>query len=99
MSLTPTDLARIATLARLEMPAAQSERLRCQLNSFFDIVEQMRMVDTHGIESLAHPFATVQDVALRLRDDNASEPDQRELNQRSAPSVERGLYLVPRVIE
>jgi aspartyl-tRNA(Asn)/glutamyl-tRNA(Gln) amidotransferase subunit C len=39
------------------------------------------------------------DVVLRLRDDVASEPDQREANQRSAPAVERGLFLVPKVIE
>jgi aspartyl-tRNA(Asn)/glutamyl-tRNA(Gln) amidotransferase subunit C len=59
----------------------------------------MRAVDTTGIEPLAHPFATVQDVTLRLRDDQVSEPNQREANQRSAPAVENGLFLVPKVIE
>jgi Asp-tRNA(Asn)/Glu-tRNA(Gln) amidotransferase C subunit len=38
-------------------------------------------------------------LALRLREDQVSEPDQREANQRSAPAVERGLFLVPKVIE
>ena len=51
------------------------------------------------MEPLAHPVAAIQDVALRLRDDVVSEPDQREANQRSAPAVERGLFLVPKVIE
>jgi aspartyl-tRNA(Asn)/glutamyl-tRNA(Gln) amidotransferase subunit C len=41
----------------------------------------------------------VQDVQLRLREDVASEPNTREANQKSAPAVERGLFLVPRVIE
>lgn len=41
----------------------------------------------------------IQDVHLRLAADVASEPNQREANQRSAPAVERGLFLVPRVIE
>ena len=59
----------------------------------------MRSVDTTGIEPLAHPYATVQDVTLRLRDDQVSEPNQREANQRSAPAVENGLFLVPKVIE
>ena len=36
---------------------------------------------------------------LRLREDAASEPNGREANQRSAPAVERGLFLVPKVIE
>ena len=41
----------------------------------------------------------IEDVALRLRADVASEPDDREANQRSAPAVEDGFFLVPKVIE
>jgi len=70
-----------------------------QINGFFDIVEKMRAVDTAGVEPLAHPLDAVQEVALRLRDDVASEQIDREANQRSAPAVERGLFLVPKVIE
>ena len=99
MSLNSHDIARIANLARLELDPAQSERMLAQMNGFFAIVEQMRAVDTTGIEPLAHPVAAIGDIALRLREDVASEPDQREANQRSAPAVERGLFLVPKVIE
>lgn len=99
MSLTLNDIGRIAQLARLELDATQRERLLGQLNGFFDIVEQMKAVDTTGVEPLAHPTAVMQEVALRLRPDEVSEPDQREANQRSAPAVERGLFLVPKVIE
>ena len=59
----------------------------------------MRAVDTTGVEPLTHPVAAIQEVALRLREDVASEPDDRAANQRSAPAVERGLFLVPKVIE
>jgi aspartyl-tRNA(Asn)/glutamyl-tRNA(Gln) amidotransferase subunit C len=59
----------------------------------------MRAVDTAGLVPLAHPVDIMADMALRLRDDIASEPNQREANQRSAPAVESGLFLVPRVIE
>jgi len=99
MALNSQELDRIANLARLELQPAESERLLSQLNSFFDIVEQMRAVDTTGIEPLAHPVAAMQDITLRLRDDVASEPNQREANQQTAPAVERGLFLVPKVIE
>ena len=99
MSLTPSDIARIANLARLELQPAESSRMLTQINGFFGLVETMRSVDTSGIEPLAHPYATVQDVTLRLRDDQASEPNQRQANQRSAPAVEKGLFLVPKVIE
>jgi aspartyl-tRNA(Asn)/glutamyl-tRNA(Gln) amidotransferase subunit C len=99
MSLSSNDISRIANLARLELAPAESERMLAQINDFFDIVEQMRAVDTTGIEPLAHPVATVMEVALRLREDVASEPNNREANQKSAPAVERGLFLVPKVIE
>lgn len=99
MALTSQDIGRIAHLARLELSTNESERMLTQLNGFFDIVEKMRAVDTSGIEPLAHPVATIQEIALRLREDIASEPNQREANQMSAPAVERGLFLVPKVIE
>ncbi len=99
MSLTLSDIGRIANLARLELSAAQSERMLTQLNGFFDTVEQMNAVDTRGVEPLAHPTAVIDHVSLRLRPDVASEPNHREANQRSAPAVERGLFLVPKVIE
>jgi len=99
MSLTSSDISRIANLARLELEPQASERMLSQLNAFFDVVQQMRAVDTTGIEPLEHPFATIGDIALRLRDDTVSEPDNREANQRSAPAVESGLFLVPKVIE
>ena len=99
MALTSSDIARMANLARLHLEPAESERMLTQINGFFDIVEQMRAVDTTGIEPLAHPVAAIGEIALRLRDDVVLEANQREANQRSAPAVERGLFLVPKVIE
>ena len=99
MSLNPQDIARIANLARLELHPEESERMLAQINGFFALVEKMRAVDTSGVEPLTHPVATVQEVALRLREDAATEPNRREENQKSAPAVERGLFLVPKVIE
>jgi aspartyl-tRNA(Asn)/glutamyl-tRNA(Gln) amidotransferase subunit C len=99
MSLTSTDIARIANLARLELKPAESERMLTQINGFFALVEKMRAVDTTGIEPLAHPVATIQDITLRLREDRVSEANQREANQRNAPALEHGLFLVPKVIE
>ena len=99
MALTPQDLHRIANLARLELQPSESEQMLTQLNGFFGLVEQMRAVDTSGITPLAHPSDTIAPVALRLREDQVSEPDHRSANQKSAPAVERGLFLVPKVIE
>ena len=99
MALNSADIQRIATLARLDLPEPDAAQMLNKINGFFGIVEAMQAVDTEGVEPLAHPVAVARAVNLRLRDDVVSEPDQREANQRSAPAVERGLYLVPRVIE
>ena len=66
MALTSQDIARIAHLARLELSAAEGERMLAQINGFFDIVEQMRAVDTAGIEPLPHPIAAAPARHLRM---------------------------------
>jgi aspartyl-tRNA(Asn)/glutamyl-tRNA(Gln) amidotransferase subunit C len=103
MSLTSFDIARIASLARLELSPGESERMLTHTNDFFDMVEKMRAVDTTGILPMAHPVdanaAGIAAMALRLREDRVTEPNQREANQQSAPVVENGLFLVPKVIE
>ena len=99
MALTPADVNRIALLARLELSPDEQTDLLGQLNGFFDIVERMRAVDTTGVAPLYTPLSAVQEVTLRLREDAVTETVDREANQRSAPAVEAGLFLVPRVIE
>ncbi|WPB56812.1 Asp-tRNA(Asn)/Glu-tRNA(Gln) amidotransferase subunit GatC [Xylophilus sp. GOD-11R] len=99
MALTPQDIERIANLARLEPRPDESARVLSQLNEFFAIVGKMRAVDTTGVEPLAHPVAAFEDVALRLREDAVGVFPSREDSQRSAPAVENGLFLVPKVIE
>lgn len=95
MSLSLDDVKRIAHLARLAVTEDEAKASLEQLNGIFALIEQMQAVDTSEIEPMAH----AQDVCLRLRSDAVSEGDQRELFQSVAPSVEAGLYLVPKVIE
>jgi len=99
MALTPQDVSRIAHLARLQLSPAEEPEMLARLNDFFGIVEQMRAVDTSGVEPLYTPLSAVQEVHLRLREDAVTETDQRDRNQASAPAVEAGLFLVPRVVE
>jgi aspartyl-tRNA(Asn)/glutamyl-tRNA(Gln) amidotransferase subunit C len=95
MSLTIDDVEKVASLARLAMTQAEVETSHNQLSGIFDLIAEMQAVDTSGIEPMSH----AQDVTQRLREDNVTETDQRELFQSVAPQVEAGLYLVPQVIE
>ena len=93
--LSRDDIRRIAELARIEVPEEGVAALQHDLNGIFDLIEQMRAVDTTGVEPMAHAI----DLTQRLREDRVTEADQHELFQAGAPRVEDGLYLVPKVIE
>lgn len=95
MSLTAEDVRRIAELARLEIGPDEAAHTLEQLNQVFGLIEDLKAVDTAGVPPMTH----AQDLTLRLRDDVVSEQNRRDDYQTVAPAVERGLYLVPRVIE
>ncbi len=95
MSLDRQDVERIAHLARLAIDEADVPGYARNLSDILALVEQMNAVDTSAVEPLAHPVEASQ----RLRPDEVTETDQRELFQGIAPAVENGLYLVPKVIE
>jgi len=99
MPLNALDLDRLATLSRLALTPSDRDRMCVQLNDFFGMVEQIQAIDTSGVVPLAHPMAVLGDIALRLRPDLVTETDQRQANQRNAPALENGLFLVPKVIE
>lgn len=95
MSLDHDQVRRLARLARIAVRPDESQAVLEQLNRVLGLVDEMRRVDTSGVEPMAHPL----DAKQRLRPDSVTEADQRELYQSIAPSVEGGLYLVPKVIE
>ncbi len=100
MSITLSDVKRIAHLAQLDMADDHAETTLTELNGIFALAEQMQAVDTTGVAPLSHPLAAHMDqLSLRLREDVATEPNRREAYLAVAPKTEDGLYLVPQVIE
>ena len=95
MALTPDDVKSIAHLARLEIRDADISAYADNLSRILDFVKQLEAADCDNVQPMAHPL----DMSQRLRADEVSETDQRELYQENAPQVEAGLYLVPKVIE
>ena len=95
MSLSDDQVRRLARLARIAIRPEEFEPVLERLNRVLGVVDEMRRVDTTGVQPMAHPL----DATQRLRADVVTEADHRELYQSVAPAVEGGLYLVPRVIE
>lgn len=95
MTLSVSDVKRIADLAYIEIDEDQAKETLNQLSGIFNLIKTMQAVDTSAVEPMSH----AQSVTQRLREDAVTETDQRELYQSIAPQVEAGLYLVPQVIE
>jgi len=95
MPLSHDEVKRIARLARIAVSEADVEGVKAQLNRVLGLIDQLQAVDAKGIEPMAHALELVQ----RLRADEVTESDRHEQFQAVAPAVDRGLYLVPKVIE
>ena len=95
MSLDKSDVEKIAHLARMSLDESIIEAYVEDLGNILHLVEQLEAANTEAIEPMSHPLHMAQ----RMRPDEVAEGDSRDANQAIAPSVENGLYLVPRVIE
>ena len=95
MSIGKPEVEKIAHLARLSVGEREIGVYAQELSRILDFVQQMSEIDTTGIAPMAHPLEMTQ----RLRPDQVTESDRREEFQACAPSTDRGLYLVPKVID
>jgi len=95
MALDPPSVQRIAHLARLSLEPDEILAYQGDLDQILTLVDQLEAATTVEVEPLAHPL----ELAVRLRPDEVTEPDQREAFQAVAPEVRDGYYLVPKVID
>ncbi len=95
MSVTPQNIADIATLARLELDTERLQGVTDSFNEILTLVEQLQSVPLDEVKPMAHP----RDEHQRLRKDEVTEHNQRDQFQAIAPDAQQGLYVVPPVIE
>ncbi len=95
MSLDQQDIEDIAVLARLQLDHSEIPEITQRITAILSMVDQMQSVNTENVEPMANPM----DATQRLRADQITEDNQREQFQAIAPSAEKGLYLVPKVID
>lgn len=95
MKLTRQTVEHIAHLARLEIGPDELDGVVEKLGRIVAFVDQLQAADTAAVAPMAHPL----DVSQRLRADEVTEQDQRDLYQQNSADVADGLYTVPRVLE
>ena len=93
--LTRADVEHVARLARLALPADEKQRMRSQLDAILGYVEQLRRVDTTGIEPTAHVLSLVN----VMRDDEVRPSYPADAMLANAPDAHEGQFRVPRIIE
>ncbi len=95
MSLSKSDIEKLAVLARINISDEESQLVTERISSVLDLVDQLQAENTEGVEPMAHPMDAIQ----TLRADKVTENDDRENLMSNAPASESGLFLVPKVIE
>ncbi len=95
MTIKRSDVLNAAHLARIAIEEQNVEEYTNDLSNILNLVNQMQSINTDNVKPMAHPTEATQ----RLRLDHISEINQRDHFQKIANATEKGLYLVPRVIE
>jgi aspartyl-tRNA(Asn)/glutamyl-tRNA(Gln) amidotransferase subunit C len=95
MSLSTSDVAKVALLARLRLSEVELAQFTGQLSQIVDFVAQLQELDTANVEPLAHG------VEMRnvFRDDVVKPSLDRDAALANAPKRNAHSFLVPAVLE
>jgi aspartyl-tRNA(Asn)/glutamyl-tRNA(Gln) amidotransferase subunit C len=94
MRVTLEDVEKIARLARLELTEEEKVQYRLQMDEMLDYVEQLKTLNTEGIE----PTYFLAAAESRLREDEKTGSLPREEALRNAPARTGGFFRVPKIL-
>ncbi|HEY9869484.1 MAG TPA: Asp-tRNA(Asn)/Glu-tRNA(Gln) amidotransferase subunit GatC [Candidatus Obscuribacterales bacterium] len=93
--ITVKDVEHVASLARLALSAAEKQLYAEQLAKIIDYFDQLKAVDTTGVEPMAHAL----DLVNVMRADEVVSPPGGQVLLAGAPETEGGYFKVPRIGE
>ena len=95
MSINKDQIKYLSLLSRMDIQESEMHDVEEKLTKIIDFVDQLQSIDTEEIQPMAHPLNQFQ----RLRADKVIEENNRDKIQKNTKSTERGMYIVPKVIE
>ena len=95
MSVDKATVARIARLARINVPEDRQEQLVGELNGILDWIAELDEVDTGAVE----PLASVTGHGLPRRSDEVTDGNRVDEVLANVPETAGGLFVVPKVVE
>lgn len=95
MEISKEEVEQVARLARLEISDAEREAFSQQLSAILTYMEQLKRLDTEGVE----PTATVLAQTNVFRDDVVCPSLPAEQALANAPEQTEGFFSVPKILE
>tara|TARA_B110000977_G_C10932725_1_gene437757 strand:- start:33 stop:320 length:288 start_codon:yes stop_codon:yes gene_type:complete len=95
MSVDKTTVAKIARLARIDVPEERLEPLAAELNGILNWIAELDEVNTDNVT----PLASVTGHALPMRDDVVNDGNCVDDVLANAPDSTSGFFVVPKVVE
>lgn len=89
------DVDHVARLARLDLSAADKERMRGELDGILSYIDKLRALDTREVEPTSHAVP----VTNVMRDDVERPSLPQEDMLANAPDRHRDMFRVPKIIE
>ena len=95
MSVDKATVARIARLARINVPEDRQEQLVGELNGILDWIAELDEVDTGAVE----PLASGTGHGLPRRSDEVTDGNRVDEVLANVPETAGGFFVVPKVVE
>ena len=95
MSVDKATVARIARLARINVPEDRQEQLVGELNGILDWIAELDEVDTGAVE----PLASVTGHGLPRRSDEVPDGNRVDEGLANVPETAGGFFVVPKGVE
>ena len=95
MSVDKATVARIARLARINVPEDRQEQLVGELNGILDWIAELDEVDTGAVE----PLASVTGHGLPRRSDEVTDGNRVDEVLANVPETAGSFFVVPKVVE
>jgi aspartyl-tRNA(Asn)/glutamyl-tRNA(Gln) amidotransferase subunit C len=94
MKISPDEVAKVARLARLDLPQEKIDQYAAQLGGILDYMDKLSELDTARVE----PMYTPVDHVSVMRDDVVKKDFSREDMLKNAPETDGAFFIVPRIV-
>jgi aspartyl-tRNA(Asn)/glutamyl-tRNA(Gln) amidotransferase subunit C len=95
MTIDLKTIKHISKLSRISVDNEKAKKLAGDLNSIFEFIEKLNMLNTDKIE----PLTSIAETKLKFRKDEVKSKDIRNQILKNSPEENEDFFVVPKVVE